>query len=363
MQFGQAHPKSDEDEDDGSLEVGADRFSVPIRRLGGLRFSISYTVVMVLAVLLGVVINVLRQPGNADLPRVAGLALLAWTSGWGIQALAYLGVARAAGYRVRRIRFGILGIETVPMRWPARLSLFSGFASLAGCIGLACSYRLVNGVLEVPSMEVTTDAIWELPSIGLGEVESVWRTASWLCFVQGLGQLCPLPRTIGRQLLAALVALLRPKAGIDVKVKTVRLLIDTFAFATLGIAIWLMKTGQDIAGVGWIFLMCLSVLAWLSSRRSDLVQTMEAFEFAAFDKTAEDQVGLWKLLDQRVRQWRVTRRIRIAQRNERAEAVDAQRVDEILNQLHDQGVESLTVQDRQLLEKVSASLRKQRSAE
>ena len=167
MQFGQAHPKSDEDEDDGSLEVGADRFSVPIIRLGGLRSSISYTVVMVLAVLLGVVINVLRQPGNADLPRVAGLALLAWTSGWGIQALAYLGVARAAGYRVRRIRFGILGIETVPMRWPARLSLFSGFASLAGCIGLACSYRLVNGVLEVPSMEVTTDAIWELPSIGL----------------------------------------------------------------------------------------------------------------------------------------------------------------------------------------------------
>ena len=93
------------------------------------------------------------------------------------------------------------------------------------------------------------------------------------------------------------------------------------------------------------------------------MQTMEAFEFAAFDKTAEDQVGLWKLLDQRVRQWRVTRRIRIAQRNERAEAVDAQRVDEILNQLHDQGVESLTVQDRQLLEKVSANLRKQRSAE
>ena len=39
------------------------------------------------------------------------------------------------------------------------------------------------------------------------EVESVWRTASWLCFVQGLGQLCPLPRTIGRQLLAAFVAL------------------------------------------------------------------------------------------------------------------------------------------------------------
>jgi hypothetical protein len=48
---------------------------------------------------------------------------------------------------------------------------------------------------------------------------------------------------------------------------------------------------------------------------------------------------------------------------EHGEAVDAQRVDEILNRLHGEGIKSLNAEDRQLLEKVSANLRKQRLAE
>ena len=55
--------------------------------------------------------------------------------------------------------------------------------------------------------------------------------------------------------------------------------------------------------------------------------------------------------------------MRHAHRVEHGEAVDAQRVDEILNQLHQRGIESLYVADRQLLEKVSAHLRKQRLSE
>ncbi len=361
MPFGQATPKSSRG--DHFVGTDVDRFSLPFLRIAQTRLSVSYTVLLAFAVLVGVVMNVTRQPGNADLPRVAMFASLGWCSGWLAQLLAYGAISWASGYRPVCITIGVLGVETVPRRWQARVALLTGLAALMSCVFLGCFYRLVDGGFQVPVIETTTDPIWQLPSIGLGEVKSAWRTASWLCFVQAVGQLCPLPRTLGRQLLAACVAILGRRLGVVGQVKTLRLLIDSFAFCMLGLGIWLMNTGQDIAGAGWFLLMGVSVLLWLSSRWSGILQILEGFESGCSDPERPSRDSIRVRVVNRVRRWRGIRRVRHAHRVEQGEAVDAQRVDEILNQLHREGIESLNEEDRQLLEKVSANLRKQRLAE
>jgi hypothetical protein len=361
MPLGHAPPESTR----GDVFVGhdVDRFALPLLRTRRFSLSLSYSVFLALAVLIGVVVNVTRQPGNADLPTVALFASLAWVSGWLVQSLAYSVVAWGSGHRIRSVTIGVLGIETVPQRWHARVAFVTGVSALMGSVLLGCFFRLVDGGFQVPIMEVPSDPIWQLPSIGLGEVESVWRTASWLCFVQAIGQMCPLPRTLGRQMLAACVSLFGSRLGVVGQVKVLRLLIDSVAFCTLGLGIWLMSTGQDIAGAGWSLLMCLSVLLWVSSRWSDTSQILEGLDVPRRDQQQEIRRSVWSIVAGRVSRWREVRRVRHAHRVEHGEAVDAQRVDEILNRLHGEGIKSLNAEDRQLLEKVSANLRKQRLAE
>ena len=361
MPLGHAPPESTRS--DQFVGVEADRFSLPLLRSRWFRFSLSYTVLIALAVLVAVVINVSRQPGNTDLPKVAVFATFAWLSGLIVQVLAYAAVAWGSGYQLRGFTVGVLGIETVAHRWHARVAFVTGVAALMSLVLLGCFYRLVDGGFQVPIIVVPTDPIWELSSLGLGEVESVWRTASWLCFVQAIGQMVPLTRTLGRQMLAACVSFFGAKLGVAGQIKVLRLLIDCFAFGMLGVAIWLMNTGNEIAGVGWPLLMCLSVLLWVSSRWSDTLQILEGLDAGRGDQKGHDQQTVWEALVRRFQRWREVRRGRHADRVEQGEAVDAQRVDEILNQLHQQGIESLNAADRQLLEKVSANLRKQRLGE
>jgi hypothetical protein len=47
-------------------------------------------------------------------------------------------------------------------------------------------------------------------------------------------------------------------------------------------------------------------------------------------------------------------------KRERGEAADAQRLDEILHRLHHDGVQSLSVEDRRILDRVSENLRRER---
>lgn len=366
MPLGHAPPESSLS--DQFVGVEGDRFALPLIRSRWVRVNLSSTVFLALAILVVVVISVLRQPGNADLPKVAVFATLAWLSGWVLQGFAYGLVGWGSGYRVRGFTIGVLGIETVARHWHARVAFLTGLAASMSVVLLGCFYRLVDGgfqvpSIEVPSIEVPIDPIWQLSSVGLGEVESVWRTASWLCFLQVIGQMIPLPRTLGRQMLVASVSFVGGKLGVAGQVKVLRLLIDCFALGTLGFTIWLMNTGNQIAGVGWPLLMCVAVLLWVSSRWSDTMRTLEGLDAGRGDQQGRNRRTVWKTLVYRGRRWRDGRRVRHAHRVEQGEAVDAQRVDEILNQLHQQGIESLKPADRQLLERVSANLRKQRLSE
>jgi hypothetical protein len=135
------------------------------------------------------------------------------------------------------------------------------------------------------------------------------------------------------------------------------------AFCTLGFAIWLMTAQQDVSGAGWPLFMGIAVLLWLSSRHSDTLRMLEAMDFTGQTADASQSNRFWSSVAERLRCWRDVRRVRRAHRMEQGEAVDAQRVDEILNRLHNEGIGALNDEDRRLLERVSENLRKQRQAE
>ena len=349
----------------GDYFVGdeVDRFSMPLFRLFRTRICLSYSVLVALAVLVGVVVNVSRQPGNSDLPRVALFATIGWVSGWLVQLLVYGGVAYSSGVRLDHLTVGVLGVESVPRRWSGRIAFLASLSAVMGVVFLGCFYRLVDGGFQVPTIEYTTDPIWQLSSIGLGEVSSVWRTASWLCFIQVIGQMCSLPRTLGRQMLASSVSIFGRKLGVVSQVRLFRLALDSMAFCTLGFAIWLMTAQQDVSGAGWPLFMGIAVLLWLSSRHSDTLRMLEAMDFTGQTADASQSNRFWSSVAERLRCWRDVRRVRRAHRMEQGEAVDAQRVDEILNRLHSEGIGALNGEDRRLLERVSENLRKQRQAE
>ena len=361
MPVGQARSESTRGERFVTDEV--DRFSMPLFRLFGTRVCLSYSVMVALAVLISVVINVSRQPGNSDLPRVALFATMGWVTGWLVQGIVYAGVSLASGVRLGHLTIGVLGVESVPRCWTGRVAFLVSVSAVMAGVLLGCFFRLVEGGFQFPTIGNTGDAIWQLPSVGLGEVDSVWRTATWLCFMQMIGQMCPLPRTLGRQILASSVNVFGSRLEVSSQVRLFRLLVETCALLVLGIGIWLMVAQQEVSGAGWPLFVGLGVLLWVSSRWSDALRILEGLEMARQRADLSDRKSVFSSVRQKLKRWQELRRIRRAHRLEQGEAVDAQRVDEILNRLHSEGIQSLDVQDRRLLERVSESLRKERQSE
>ena len=77
----------------------------------------------------------------------------------------------------------------------------------------------------------------------------------------------------------------------------------------------------------------------------------------------EARAGLISRIRGVIRARQDQKRLRKTLQQERNEAVEASRLDEILNQLHRDGIESLATEDRKILERVSKNLRQRRQAE
>ncbi|MGI9473565.1 MAG: hypothetical protein ACR2NZ_18630 [Rubripirellula sp.] len=352
------HARSDVSRTDRTIGDGV--WGMPLGRIGRLRLSLSYTVFFALAILVLVVLNVSRQPGNADLPRAALWGTVFWLSGWLVQGVVYYWVARMLGRRMSVLTIGLLGVETSPVRWPARNALIVSIATLTSLLVLGGFYRLVEGGFQMPVLSQPGEPIWKLPSIGLGKLDSIWQTATWLCFVQVLGQLYPLPRSLGRQIFAALASTCGRKLDPTSKASLFRRCLDSVAVVSLLFAIWMLMADQDVAGAEWPFFLVLSLLLWISTRNSDAVQVMEGFQV---EQGIPPQADVIQEVREVVRRRQGWRRLKRAHRMEQGEAVDAERLDEILNRLHREGIESLNTADRRILERVSENLRKQRESD
>ena len=343
------------------------RWAFPLIRLGGVQIHSSYGVLITAIALPLFAFTLASSPGNAEMPRVVGLGVLFWLSGWMVQSVTYLSISRLTGSPAADLCVGVLGVELGPRRWPAQRALLVSLATMASMIVLGSVYRLIEGGLGDPPITRSDQSMWSAPSIGFAEHDSIWQSAAWLCWAQAVLQLYPLPRTIGRQLIGALTSISASRLPLPLQVAIFRRGLGMIALLTIGVAIASVVTGTSFFGVRWIFFLVLALILWISSQGIELGLILAGLGAPAaegstdrLERNASAPLDLVAAISDSCLHWRSRRRLRSAQRREQGEAIDVSRVDEILTRLHQEGMESLSPDDRRILDRVSESLRRQR---
>lgn len=359
-------PSTRQSPTDRSGNDAAPPWAIPIAMIGQTRLSISYIIFVAAAIVLTVVLIARGQPGNGDLPRAAMVGAAFWVAGWIVQATATLAIAWAAGISVRSLTVGLIGVESSPRRWIASKALLVSLGTVASLLVVAIAFRLIEGGGRWPV--IRGDALWwQVPSLGTTAVDSMWRSAAWLFGLQAIAQMYPLPRTLGRQAYAAIVHLCAGRLDVPGQATLFRRCLIAVAIVTLGGAIAVLSTQSSDRFPQWPLLFFLSVMLWVSSHRSDVRASLQAFQSTGFlhargqpHDSLDDAPGIVRRWRERVQGQRRNQRIADAMQRERDEAVDASRLDDILERLHSNGRDSLSDEDKKILARVSENLRKMR---
>ncbi|MGB7344279.1 MAG: hypothetical protein WBD20_08705 [Pirellulaceae bacterium] len=349
-------------------------WAVPLGTISGLRLYLSYGVFVSVAVLVGALLVFRNQVGNDDLPAVAVVGLAFWLVGWLVQVTVYGFYRFAFGVPIEVLTIGILGVESRPRDWDARTALVVTVTSLLALVAtgglIVVAEQFVNGTQPWPRML----SVFHAPSFGLGQSDSIWLGGAWLCWIQAICQLYPLPRSTGRMVVVAAVSLLVQRMGEAFQTHFSRRSIQLIAFTISLFALAAIARSPANVSANWIFVFALAVLLWVSARASDIrifVISFGAFPYwenaespseLSFERIATRRTGLWKTLKDSIKSISHRRRLRQAIRAEHQEAIDASRLDEVLEQLHQHGRDSLSPEDLKLLRRMSDNLKKERQS-
>ncbi len=341
---------------DPGLPEGKPEWSIRLGQVRGVSVALSCTVFLAAAGLVAA-ITVSGSGGNAEVAKAAGMGAAIWMGGWLIQALVAAGAAAVLGLRLRGLTIGLIGLETPPHFWNAVRSLAWSTLTLSGLLVAGGLFWCYGG----EGSGGNSAPLWHPPSLGLTAADSIPRAAAWLLWIQAVCQLFPLPGTLGRITVISLVSLGFPGLADAAKASLARRCMKGFAVLTGFVAVGLFATDAAMQFPRSILLLVLAGALWISARSHDLRELIERFHFAA-DGVGLDEQGA-TVVD-RVRRWSVARRRRqrlvATAKEERQEAVDAARLDAILEQLCRDGVDSLSEEERGVLKRVSERLRRVR---
>lgn len=334
-----------------------DPWSVPLFRLRGRSIHVSYSVFLVAAAVLGVALNEALRGSFNEVVNALTIGVLFWLSGWVIQSAAFTVIGRLVGSPINRLSLAPFGVKTFPRAWSPSSALAVSLGTIASLILLGTLYRVIAGDFPIPMPASEPGSIWTPPSIGLTKHDSPWLAGAWLCWIQAIFQMFPLNNSIGRQLLGSLIALSAKHRGVDFRLRVLRGSLAVIAIATTGFAIRLYFAGSF---PGWLIVLATGVSIWISSRDKNM-----AGMFLGFQQHAEQigPIGLRATAKKLIRTRQGRKRSKLALRREHEEAVDASRLDEVLNRLHEGGADSLSREDRELLQRVSERVRKERDGD
>ncbi|MCD0460129.1 hypothetical protein [Roseiconus lacunae] len=377
-----------------------DHWSIPVGRLAGVQLYLSYSVFIALAVLAVVIATVQNRQGEADLPVIASAAMAFWVTGWCVQLIVYLMFQNGPATRSDVLTIGLIGVEvghplSRPICWTAATNLVVTSIALGGLsmFGVACLVVHLHGQsLPIGSFQSWRQAL-ATPGFGLGSINNVYLSAAWLFWFQAFCQAYPMPRNLGRGALVSAMVLFASEANEAFKLKLVRRVIQLVSIVTVLVAlsVLVVETAEGIPR--WLVLLALALLLWQSSGRRDLIAWIRSIEIAKLDQSTVPSLALegadsdsmdshrsisklahtrprrnqmagplWQMIDT-VQMHRKRRRAKAVWKRERSEAEDAARLDEILERVNEQGIESLSPDELALLQRVSESLRKNRPAE
>lgn len=346
-----------------SAEAAVARRSVLLGHVGRTRLWAAHAVFVAAAALVVVVLLAMQREGNGDLGRAAVIGTAFWTVGWAVQLLAVFSFAAVAGLRIRWLSIGLLGVELLPHRWSAERT---GGIALSGIGSLLLAGVAMNMFSSVPG-RAAVPVLWNPPSLGLAVSDSLWRAGAWLLWFQAAAQLIPLPRTLGRTVLVAVVSALGAGSPPATRLAAARRCVAAAALAVAVLGVALVPVGAaDWEQAAWrlpvwLLTLVLAVALWMSSRRIDLAESLQRLTAGGrADPSTDQSETFWQAHQRRIQERRRWRRVAEALERERGEAVDAAKLDAILQQLHHGGPGSISPSDRAVLERVSKTLREHR---
>jgi hypothetical protein len=357
-----------------------DSWAVPLGTISGLKLYLSYGVFVAAAVLVAVLWIVNRASNSnaivtADLPATVLVGIAFWMVGWLVQLTVYGFYRFLFGVPIESVTVGILGVESRRRDWDARTALTVTTSSLlaVALVGalIVVAEQFVNGTNPWPQMF----SVWSAPSFGLSSADSIWLGGAWLCWIQVICQAYPLPKSTGRVALVAAVSLLTQRLGESFQTHFSRRSLQLVAFITSLIALATVARSPTGHPGNWVFVFLLALLLWVSARAQDvrtlvlsfgpfpLWENEEAIRELSFQRVRPRRVGPLKRIKDSLASIGRRRQLRQAIRSERQEAMDAARLDEVLEQLHEEGRESLSPEDLAMLERISRNLQKQRQGD
>ena len=227
-----------------------------------------------------------------------------------------------------------------------------------------------------------------MPSLGASTIDQLPAAAAWLWCLQAVWQTLPIPGSLGRVGWSAVVHVVSGEASGS---RIMRVLVNASAAAMLLSALVAMRSGQpgvsappsaDPVGVdaapaasSWTTAFAIAALSgWMfaSSRGGDLSALQKRLNRTGPVAQAPLPLGRWVAAFRwrswwtRCQDWRRDRqrrkRLLAAMIRERDEARDVQRAEEVLQKLHVEGMPSLSRQERELLQRVSEAVRRQRAS-
>jgi hypothetical protein len=354
-------------------EQAVERWAVPLGRLGPTRLSLSYAVFFSAAIVAAIILAVWVRPNNGDLPRAALVGVAFWIGGWMIQLVTHLLTAWLLGLRTSRLNIGLIGLEAAPRPWPAAKTMVVSLCTIVSLLLMGILFRLIEGDFRMPVLSRVPRELWRAPSIGFTPHDLMWRSGAWLCWIQCLFQMYPLPRTMGRQTLAALTGICGRGLDLAIQSLILRRCLRAVALLTVFVAVVLIADETETLVLRWPLLMMLGILLWLSAQTGDVASILAGFRSQPHDLDSPTDFGggrhryrrsgAFSSIARAVRSRHDRRRLKLALEKERSEAVDATRLDEILHRVHNDGIDSLSREERTILQRVSRNLRNQRQTD
>lgn len=338
------------------------------------------------------------RPGDSDLPHLAVLLLIAAGLGSLVQTWLRIELGRRFRRPLEQLTLTAIGYRIPYM---AASSAGTGMQRLAIAAGPTLAV-LAGGLAAAAAAAVAAPAdaagaIWGSPElVGDGELGSALRVAGWVWLTQAILMGLPIPGSVGRQILWGVVertaqwgSATRPahRSAVSLSRRVDRFQgVIAALLAAAAAWQWDRETGELAAPAGpflpaWPLWIALAVLVW-SGRGGAAAASREGGSAgsrdwdpagsgaaAGFDSAAglgpgggfgpgfgEPPVKAKR----RQLSWWDRWRIRRVQRAERGEAIDATRLDAVLERLHRDGFDSLSAADRTVLRRVSQRLRQNR---
>ena len=385
-----------------SFDPQPDRgWSLTLGRVGGLPVSVSYSVFIALGLLVALVALLRHREGDADLPVITAVAVTAWIIGWVVQASTYLWLHLRTNARSSLLSIGLIGVELSyplhrPRPWTALQNLCAAVLSMSVLVLFAGACFAMH-LWKFDWFDWQISQWWaevSRPGMGLDSPATCYLAAAWMFILQTACQLFPLPRHQGRSALVSMAWILAPNHGEAGQVRFVRRSLRIIASITMIAAALALVSGGQAYLPSWLMLAVVAMMLLISSGSDDVqlwVQSLYVAQNDPAERYLQTSVDLdhfdaeWEGLDDdavnrssrsgpgvsgrgliaraksRFQMFLRRRKLRIVMQREQEEARDAEGLDAVLQKVSKSGIESLSDQERKLLQRVSKTLQDRHS--